>query len=187
VAKTFFANLAIGAFPPAAQDHATVAIEALSPFVSDGYRLGSTEPAWIGGVAVQIPARIHFNEPPLTAPIPDRTVQLAIDCLISRSTDGYLRHAALRHILCATQPWALPFILVPAGEYVVEIIADLVAALPDLDRSIYADFVRENRPLLRLLRSRANSYWNCYYRRDYWDKSRYPALVFLREIESWAA
>ena len=93
----------------------------------------------------------------------------------------------MRRILDATQPWALPFILLPAGEYVVEIIADLVAALPALDRSLYADFVRENRPLLRLLRSRANSYWNCYYRRDYWDKSRYPALIFLREIESWAA
>jgi len=187
VEKTFFADLAIGAFPPAAQGHATAAIEALSPFVSDGYRLNSTEGAWVGDVAVQIPARLHFNEPPLTELSPDRAVQLAIDCLISRSTDGYLRHAALRRILDAAQPWALPFILLPAGEYVVEIIADLVAALPALDRSLYADFVRENRPLLRLLRSRANSYWNCYYRRDYWDKSRYPALIFLREIESWAA
>ena len=70
---------------------------------------------------------------------------------------------------------------------VVEIAADLTTALPKLDRATYADFVRANRPLLRLLRSRANSYWNCYYRRDYWDKSRYPPLVFLREIASWAA
>jgi hypothetical protein len=187
VEKSFFADLAARAFPPAAKDHATAAIGALSPFVDGGYRLEATDTAWVGDMVVQIPARIRFSQPPLMALDPDPKVQLAVDCLASRSTDGYLRQAALRRILDADKSWALPFILLPAGEYLVEIAADLVAALPSLDRASYADFVRGNRPLLRLLRSRANSYWNCYYRRDYWDKSRYPALVFLREIESWAA
>ena len=98
-----------------------------------------------------------------------------------------MRQAALRRILHATQPWAIPFILLPVGEYVVEIVNDLVIALPSLDHALYADFALGNRPLLRLLTSRANSYWNCYYRHEYRDKSRYPGLVFLREIKSWAA
>ena len=41
-----------------------------------------------------------------------------------------------------------------AGEYVVEIIADMVASLPTLERGIYAEFVRENRHLIQRLRSK---------------------------------
>lgn len=185
--KTLLAGLAARAFPPTEQLIVERAVEALSPLVDDNYRLDCTDTAWVGDAVVQIPARIHFAEPPLGPLDLKEEVQLAADCLISRSTDGYLRQAALRRILGATQRWVVPFVLLPAGEYVVEITADLVAALPTLDRAVYADFIRENRPLLRLLRQRAISYWNCYYRRDYWDRSRYPALVLLCEIESWAA
>jgi hypothetical protein len=187
VGKYFFAKLAAGAFPLAVQDVAGPAVKALSPFVDDSYRIGTTDAASIGDAVVQIPARFHFNQPPPARLDLDGEWQLAADCLASRSTDGYLRQAALRRILNAPQPWVIPFILLPAGEYVVEIAADLIAALPTLDRAIYSDFVRANRPLLRLLQSRATSYWNCYYRRDYRDKGRYPALAFLWEIESWAA
>ena len=184
--KHFFAGLGAAAFPSTMQDTAKPAIEAVSVFVDDSYRIDSTYAALIGDTVVQIPARLHFDRPPPAQLGLGEEEQLAADCLISRSTDGYLRQAALQRILDASQPWAIPFILVPAGEYVVEIAADLVASLPTLNRSVYTDFARANRPLLRRLQSRAVSYWNCYYR-DYSSKSRYPALVFLREIESWAA
>jgi putative transposase len=38
----------------------------------------------------------------------------------------------------------------------------MVASLPTLERDIYAEFVRENRHLMRKLRTKATSYWNSY-------------------------
>lgn len=79
----------------------------------------------------------------------------------------------------------MPFVVLLAGEYVVEIAADMVAHLPSLERGLYAAFVRENRDLMRLLRSRATSYWDCYHRHGYPDRKTYPGLVFLDHLESW--
>jgi hypothetical protein len=114
--KTLFATLAEAAFPAAAQDIAGAAIEALSPFVDDKYSIDTADAACVTDAPVRIPARIRFSEPPPPQLGRNGAAQLAADCLISRSTDGYVRQAALRRILHATQPWAIPFILLPAGE-----------------------------------------------------------------------
>ncbi len=62
----------------------------------------------------------------------------------------------------------------------------MIVALPALDRGLYANFVRENRAMMRKLRSKATSYWDCYYRTLYPDRGEYPGLAFLYEIERWA-
>ena len=74
-----------------------------------------------------------------------------------------------------------------AGEYVVEIIEDMVRSLSMLDRQLYVDFVRENRGLIRQLRAKATSYWDRYYRAEYRDRAAYPGLAFLHELELWAS
>jgi len=68
----------------------------------------------------------------------------------------------------------------------VEIVQDIQSSLPLLDRDIYANFVRENRPAMQLLRSRAASYWDCYHRRAYPDKRAYPGMAVLNQLEQWA-
>jgi hypothetical protein len=101
--------------------------------------------------------------------------------------DGHLRQAALRLVIRVDEPWSIPFVVLLAGDYVVEIGAELVSSLPALNRQAYASFVRENDALLRLLQARATSYWDCYYRRSYPDHSLYPSLIFLQELERWVA
>ena len=142
--------------------------------------------AQVTGRAVRIPSRLHFNGFALPDSSENTAELMVVDCLCTRSTDGYLRHAALRKIVYSADPAALPYVALLAGEYVVEITQDIVLAMPDMDRDAYVNFVRENRPLMTNLRAKATSYWNEYYRRQYPVRTEYPGLAFLHEIERWA-
>ncbi len=137
------------------------------------------------GGGVFVASRFHF------AGLHDHmiadVVSVAAACLLTRSTDGYLRQRALRRIVSIQEPWTLPYVVLLLGEYVVEIAQDILKTLPEFDQRLCIRFVQENRPLMRLLRARAASYWNCYYRPDYPEQRDYPALQALRELEVWAS
>jgi hypothetical protein len=180
-----FVKFAVAAFPWSCRVSAEAAARTLAPLADDGYRRSSLR-ALVLGSPIQIPKRIHFlgrNEARLR---PGTDPWLAARCLCTRSTDGYERQASLRRILSASEPWVIPFVVLLAGEYVVEIAQDIFDALSILDRNAYTSFVRENRPVIRLLRSKASSYWNCYYRDIYPDRRFYPGLAFLHQLEHWA-
>ena len=178
-----FSRAAVAAFPLSCRTLAESAAQALAPFVDDSYR-GISVDAFVLGETVQIPTRIHLvglDEGKLQGNCWHMT-----QCLCTRSTDGYLRHASLRRVLPINEPWSIPFVVLLAGEYVVEIIEDMVASVSALDRERYVNFVRENRIMMRLLRQKANSYWDCYYRHSYPDRSAYPGVAFLGQLELWA-
>ena len=181
-----FSQLAAGAFPFSHGVAAQKAANTLGPFVDPSYSQPLIR-VQVLGRTVSIPSRIHFLgglQAGSTNPDPS---WVTFQCLCSRSTDGYLRQLALRAILTSADAAAIPFVVLLAGEYVVEIINDMVFALPNLDRTAYASFVRENRQLMRTLKAKATSYWDCYYRALFPDRFDYPGLTFLREIERWAA
>jgi hypothetical protein len=178
-------ELAETAFPSSLREAARGAALNLQPFFDYRYRLRSTEVSSCGG-PVEIPVRINFIGMSLDRINDTNASDVLACCLCTRSTDGYLRQAALQRIIHCAECWAIPFVVLLSAEYVVEISGDLVSALPDLAREPYANFVLENRPLMRKLRARAISYWDVYYRVQYPERSSYPGLVFLRSIESWA-
>ncbi len=179
-------DLAMAAFPTSVQLLARNAANILTPAIDVNYPIRTTD-VIVQGSKVKIPVRIHFRRELTNSRMTAMEVKLAIECLRTRSTDGYLRQAALRCILPAPMPWVVPFVVLLAGEYVVEIADELYAAIPALDVDIYARFVIENRPLIRLLRARAKSYWDCFYRNLYADYHSYPGLKFLYQLERWAA
>jgi hypothetical protein len=184
--RSQFMKAALAAFPPDRRLSATVAANLLLPFVDPNYRQSSVR-LIVRGKTVHIPKRIHFiglcDAKLGEEPAPLQVVQ----CLRTRSTDGYERQASLRDILLLNEPWSIPFVVLLAGEYVVEIIEDILVALPALSPEAYIEFVRENRDAMRLLRSRATSYWDCYYRASYPNRSAYPGLAFLHQLEIWAS
>jgi hypothetical protein len=163
------------------------AAAALAALVDDRYPGKRTVTVVVLGRPLQIPDRIHIVGLKEAWPRLQEDFSPAVNCLCARSTDAYVRHAALQSIMSINESWVIPFVVLLAGEYVVEIATDMVAHLPNLDRGIYTEFVRENRPLMRHLRMKAISYWNCYYRAAYTDRSAYPGLVFLHQLEAWAA
>ncbi|MCL2309911.1 MAG: hypothetical protein FWC42_06510 [Proteobacteria bacterium] len=179
-----FADTAVAAFPSSLRALAQDTARNLATSVDDGYRSQSYRMNVLGE-NVHIPYRLHF----LSDAIPRQYLNqrsLLARCLMSRSTNGYCRQIALRSILALKEAWVIPFIALPIGEYVVEIVQDIQSSLPLLDRDIYANFVRENRPAMQLLRSRAASYWDCYHRRAYPDKRAYPGMAVLNQLEQWA-
>ncbi|TIN76071.1 MAG: hypothetical protein E5Y29_16680 [Mesorhizobium sp.] len=107
-------------------------------------------------------------------------------CLLTRSTDGYLRQKSAKIILPLNEPWTIPFIVLLLGEYVVEILDDIHLAMPYFDQTAYASFVRQNRQVMRAIRAKATSYWNAYYRQSYPGRKSYPAIAVLNQLDTWA-
>lgn len=180
-----FKEAARRAFPFGAASLADEASSELAPWVDDTYRQRS-EAADVGGQIIAVPRRLHFVE----APSDIETIcdlNLASRCLLTRATDGHLRQLAVRSILPFSDAWVAPYVVVLLGEYVIEIVEEVRDALTTLDRSTYANFVRENRMAVQKLKARATSYWDAYHRLRFPLQREYPGLQALRELEVWAA
>lgn len=157
----------------------------LSAFIDDTYRQRS-EAIDVTGQMIAIPRRLHFVGLSAGADMLS-SLNPASRCLITRATDGHLRQQATRSIIDHQSVWVAPFVLMLLGEYVIEIVEDVRDALPVLDRSVYANLVRENRQVVQRLRARATSYWDAYHRQQYPQKRDYPGIQALHEMETWAA
>jgi hypothetical protein len=183
---SFFLESVVKAFPLSCKTLAESAGRTLSSFVDESYKQPSM-PLFVLGQRVLIPKRIHFQGLANSkVELPKKLSPTAL-CLCTRSTDGHVRQAALRRILLVNEPWAIPFVVLLAGEYVVEIIADMVESLSTLSHPLYVNFVHENRPVMRVLRARTISYWDSYCRSSFPERNTYPGLLFLNQLELWAS
>jgi hypothetical protein len=73
-----------------------------------------------------------------------------LHCLLSRHNDGHVRQEHLERIVALNQEWVPPFVVQLLGEYVVEIVQTIEGNLGNLDKRVYADFLRENPKFLAL-------------------------------------
>jgi hypothetical protein len=182
--RNSFMPVAAGAFPPDCEALASRAALELSVVVDSHYSTGFTT-VIVHGHAVRIPDRLHFRGKRDETFHPTSALEPFIQCLLTRSTDGYERHAALRTLLPLNTSWSIPFVVLLAGEYVVEIIDDIVSSLSLLDPVAYGALVRENAQLMALLEARATSYWDCYYRHSFADRHQYPGIKLLHQFQQW--
>jgi len=166
------------AFPGALAADVRRVLTTVSP-----HRLGPTGPrsAIVAGQELTIPYRIYDDPPEPTFDL-SPTQRLVLHCLFSRHHDGYLRQRHLEALLWSRQPWVLPYLFLPLGEYVVEIVLLLRAALSDVDMYDFGPFVAENPELFAVTRQRAASYWAEYNRRKYPKLRDYPAMVLLESM-----
>lgn len=157
---------------------------------------GSRTPAALRvfGEPVVIPSRIYVAEPaPEALPdgLPDvqRTI---LACLYTRHGNGFVRQRRLREILPSRQPWVVPFVVQLIGEYVIEIVTDVLRGLPELldpasgSGEQYGRVLTDNPAFLTLTSHRVASYWNCYYRNRYADPRYYPGRVLVTALEDAA-
>lgn len=115
------------------------------------------------GQSALIPARLHFASDRLQLTERDEAWRFA-RALQTRSNDGFVRQHALRDLLADLQPWAAPFVVALIGEYIVEILDDIAAALtPEMTRTLGA-FVVRNEAYWNTTKRRVTSYWDVYYR-----------------------
>jgi hypothetical protein len=169
------------AFPATLSAEAREAARIAVRWVVPGY---DSEPfaLSVAGESVQIPARIRFSHGRFENPAGGIALNMA-NCLMTRSTDGYARQAALRAIVGLNQAWSVPFVVALIGEYVSGILDDIEAELPNLDRAAISAFLIENPRYFALTRARGVSYWNVYQRRRVrWDD--YVGSRLLKALEA---
>lgn len=171
------------AFPLASRPQAEVAARRALDWVQTSYSWHPF-PVWVSGETVLIPQRIHFAGFGLDAPV--RSIEACMaHCLFTRSTNGYERQRALGTILTLNEPWSIPFVVALIGEYVIEILDDIAAALPLLDRAVVGQFLHENPTFHRLTQARVVSYWDVYYRARY-RRQDYVGFALIEALASMA-
>jgi hypothetical protein len=155
----------------------------------------ATEGRWrlavvVQGERVTLPYRIYADAAaPADAEDLSPVQREILACVFTRHFDGRVRERALRQVLCSPNGWVIPFVVQLVGEYVIEIHRVVLDALPVLNSTKYAAFLRENPAFYLRTRQRVMSYWNCYYRTDptYWDRAKYPAFEVLNRFDAWIA
>lgn len=147
-------------------------------------------PVQVGAQRVLIPARLHFMSDRLPLTESDEAWPFA-RALQTRSNDGFERQRAAADLLAGLQPWGAPFIVALIGEYVVEILDDIAAALtPELARTL-GTFIVCNEVYWNTTKQRVASYWNAYYRarwlNEYGRAERREEFVGFRLIQQLEA
>ena len=147
-------------------------------------------PVQVEAQHILIPARLHFMSGRLPLTESDEAWLFA-RALQTRSNDGFERQRAARDLLADLQPWGAPFVVALIGEYVVDILDDIAAALtPELARTLGA-FIVCNEAYWATTKRRVTSYWNVYYRArwldDYGRVERRDEFVGFRLIQQLEA
>lgn len=118
------------------------------------------------GESIYFPYRFYHG----AVPLPDREFAdfesyLIFHCMMTRSSNGFLREQHLQTILDTAFPeWCMPYILKLSSEYLIEILQVLYDGLKDRDNRDFQFFSFNNVAMLKKSYSRMVSYWNEYYR-----------------------
>lgn len=117
----------------------------------------------VDGQSVLIPSRLYFASGRLQMDESDKAWRFA-RALQTRSNDGFERQRAARDVIADLQPWAAPYVVALIGEYVIEILDDINAALTPNDARTLAAFIGANEAYWNTTKRRVMSYWDVYYR-----------------------
>jgi hypothetical protein len=142
----------------------------------------------IDGETFQFPYRTYY------APSRLRQVVDSLDgqarafglALCTRHCDGYVREWAATELDPTAYPWARAFAVQLLGEYVVEIARVIEAKVNRSGTAPYLAFVEENSGFVATTKSRATSYWDCYYRAQYRQLSEFPSYRVATLLEAAA-
>jgi len=155
----------------------------------DSYAIGTDEFILDTGEKVLVPARVHTD--PYSPDNLRGTEKLIYDCIYSRSTDGYSREKALRNLYAirSLPSWTIPYLYLSLSDYVIEISSIIKPNDEDIIHA-FQKLSELNPEQHRLIRARAVSYWNEYYRYkddisrygDNISKLEYPALKVINRI-----
>ncbi len=176
-------NRYIGSFPGELSSD----VNAVSEFIPAGAHLPSEDdigPLSINNEPIYIPYRIYSPEPKLPSQISDlhRTI---ISCIYTRHHNGFVREKYLGSLFGLTFSWVPPFVLQLVGEYVLEIVLLINEHIDELDPAIYNRFAKENDNFIALIKAKAISYWDCYYRRQNWRFRDSTAFQVLNGLGLW--
>ena len=145
---------------------------------------GDIGPVQIRGERISIPSRVYFKEPSSLSTLSEiQTTILA--CLFTRHHDGFTRELYLSRIIPVVEAWVVPFVIQLLGEYVVEIAVAVERRVAELHVPLFSSFVAENPTFCHLTTQRIISYWDCFYRGQYFTVGDYPPSKVARQLGMW--
>jgi hypothetical protein len=175
----------VEAFPKNLESHVRTVV-AIMPAVAKPRSPDDIGSITLDGRPLRIPARIYHPEPDSRDTTSLTAVEQSIAaCLYTRHQDGYVRQRALEVALNIDEAWAVPFILQLLGEYVIELVEKAATVMKGPPRNAFVVFLRENPGFLELTSQRATSYWNEYYRTQFWRREDYPAFSAIMTLREW--
>ncbi len=134
----------------------------------------------VKGERLEIPYRIGLDEENLNLkPSFNSTQADILDSLYSRHFDGHVREKCVRNIITSKNIWVVPFVIQLVGEYVLEILQVIKSHLGEIDGDSYREFLHENPCFYETNKRRVMSYWNCYYRNQYWQRDQYAGFQII--------
>ena len=134
------------------------------------------------GERITLPYRILSDAQLRTQAKLTPTQEIIWHCIGSRSLDGYVRLRHIEALLDAELPeWALPYVIKICDEYVVEILQTVYTALSARDCTAYKRICALNLDYIKLGHSRMISYWNEFYRWDYYRYADYVGKKLYRD------
>lgn len=173
---------------PAALQQTALALIAAHPAARFASAVHPGFTVCVQGELLSAPGRIYCKPGDLRAAIAqssDDTRLLALS-LGTRHSDGRIREECLRQIVAVDRPWLAPFVVQLLGEYVIEIVEVIAAAIHEHGPARLAGFTQENPRFMATTRRRATSYWHCYHRSRFPALRAYPAITALDAIERMA-
>lgn len=145
------------------------------------------------GEKVYIPYRVYFTSKFsqfYTYSSLTEIEKIIYHCIFSRSSDGFAREGHLRALLrigADRYEWVKPYIISPAGEYVIEMVDVLYKEISREKISEYKAFCKLNFENIRYLHANMITYWaefcrnDCYYYRDYIGKRLFSEFFGMRK------
>ena len=134
------------------------------------------------GSFIAFPYRLYLRDELLNFDGLSFNERLIYDCMFTRSCDGYIRENHLKNILFTDYPeWCMPYILELSSEYVMEITAFIYDSLKERDSEQFQLFCQNNPLQLKRAYQRMTSYWNEFYRADYYHFKDYVGYKLFRE------
>ena len=149
----------------------------------------------VQGEVIAIPYRVYNDEPSaaLTRSLTGHQ-QMLLHWLYTRHHDGRVRQRHLESVIDAPPaPWAVPYVMQLAGEYVLEILETIRRGLDGLavpgstQRRLYGEFITRNPAFFARTERRVVSYWSCYHRHLYPVFGTYPGSVLMDACRSAAS
>lgn len=140
----------------------------------------------IEGELIQIPYRVYYNPQLLRSQLKtlQATPRLILLCLGTRHYDGYLRQECLRKLMNTEVTWVMPYLIQLAGEYVHEIVQDVLDDIIKRKADDLRNFAMNNTEYLAILKNRVRSYWDCYYRQAYPELKFYPGEMVIAILQA---
>lgn len=176
------------AFPATLAPAAMIASDAVARLL-DSIQWTDRFAVQVEGQMVLIPYRLRFASDRLPL-IPTDPAWPIARALQTRNSDGFERQRALRDLLPDVRSWTAAYVVTLIGEYVVEIIEDIDAALTVEGERVLAAFLIDNPIFWRTIKQRVGSYWNAYYRHRYasehrfaYSKAGYPGFKLIERLE----